>query len=174
MQEYIRAISMIVFSILSVYLLSRIRLIPANKIGMIERYGVYFKPISQGVHFLIPFVDRLVIYDINRELHLNREIIEVKGEPKLSFSLNINYRIVDERDYHENNVDQFMKEVLVEGIKTYTGCYGTQGLSQQKVALQARLKGAMMEKVVEWGIELKSLELLAIIEVPSYSKYSNL
>ena len=172
MGEYLGVIAIIVFSIISVYLISRIRLIPTNKIGMIKRYGVYYKPIAPGLYFLVPFVDRLVLYDINRELHLNREIIEINGEPKISLSITVNYRIVDERDYHDNNVDQFMREVLVEVVKNYAQRYGTLGISQQKIALQARLKGVMMEIVVDWGIEISSFELLSVLEVPSYKRYS--
>ncbi len=172
MKEYIGVIAIIVFSIISVYLISRIRLIPTNKIGMIKRYGVYYKPIAPGLYFLVPFVDRLVLYDINRELHLNREIIEINGEPKISLSVTVNYRIVDERDYHDNNVDQFMREVLVEVVKKYAERYGTLGISQQKIALQARLKGIMMERIVDWGIELASVELLSVLEVPTYKRYS--
>ncbi|MDY0294430.1 MAG: SPFH domain-containing protein [Acholeplasmataceae bacterium] len=168
MYEYLEVISIIVFSIISVYLLSRIRMIPMNKIGMVERYGVYYKPIAPGIHFLVPFVDRLVMYDINREMHLNREIIQINGEPKVSFSISVNYRIVDERDYHEKNVDQFMRECLVEVVQSYVNHYGALGISQQKIALQARLKGVIMEKIVEWGIELESIELLSITQVPSY------
>lgn len=168
MYEYLEVISIIVFSIISVYLMSRIRMIPMNKIGMVERYGVYYKPIAPGIHFLVPFVDRLVMYDINREMHLNREIIQINGEPKVSFSISVNYRIVDERDYHEKNVDQFMRECLVEVVQSYVNHYGALGISQQKIALQARLKGVIMEKIVEWGIELESIELLSIAQVPSY------
>jgi hypothetical protein len=108
------------------------------------------------------------MYDINREMHLNREIIEINGEPKVSISLCINYRIVDERDFHENSVDQFMRECLVDVVKSYISRYGTLGISQQKVALQARLKGVAMEKMVEWGIEIDSIDLLSISQVPSY------
>lgn len=168
MLEHVDVISMIIFSVISVYLISRIKMIPTNKIGMVERYGVYYKPIAPGIHFLVPFVDRLVMYDINRAMHLNREIIEINGEPKVSVSININYRIVDERDYHDNSVDQFMRDCLVEVVKNYIIHYGTTGLSQQKVALQARLKGVIMEKNVEWGIELESVDLLSITQIPSY------
>lgn len=168
MFEYLDVVSVVVFSIISVYLISRIRMIPANKIGMVERYGVYYKPIAPGIHFLVPFVDRLVMYDINREMNLNREIIEINGEPKVSLNLSVSYRIVDERDYHEKHVDQFMRDCLVEVVQSYIQRYGTLGISQQKVALQARLKGVIMEKVVEWGIEVESVDLLSINEIPTY------
>ena len=172
MQDYLGVLSMLIFSTISIYLVTRFKMIPANKIGMIKRYGVYYKPIAPGVHFLIPFVDQLIVYDINRELHLNREIIEIQGEPKVSLSMHVNYRIVDERDYHDHNVDQFMRAVLVEVVQQYATLYGTLGISQQKLALQTRLKGVMMEKIVEWGIELSSFEVISVIEIPSHTKYT--
>ncbi|GEM_PF-1256217 len=173
MGEYLGVISMLSFSILSVYLLSRIRMIPGHKIAWIERYGVYFKPLSPGVHFLIPFVDRLVLYDIERQLILNREIIEVNGEPKLSFSMNVQYRIVDERDYHEKNVDQFMRNTVLQVVQSYAERYGTLGISQQKMALQTRIKGIMMEKIVDWGIELSSIDVTSLSELPFYKRISS-
>lgn len=173
MGEYLGVISMLCFSILSVYLLSRIRMIRNHKIALIERYGVYYKPLSPGVHFLVPFVDRLVTYDIDRQFILNREIVEINGEPKLSFSMQVQYRIVDERDYHEKNVDQFMRHMVLEVVHSYAERYGTHGISQQKMALQARIKGMMMEKIVEWGIELSSVDLISLNEVPFYKRISS-
>ncbi len=167
MIEFINMLSIMTFSVMLVYLLSRIKLIPETKIGLIERFGVYYKPINPGVHFLIPFVDRLVLYDQNRELNLNREVIVVNGESKLSLSVLVQYRIVDERDYYEQDVDQFMRNIIIEVVKGFVERYGSKDVSNQKLALTARLKGMILEKIVEWGIELSSIELLALTEIPS-------
>jgi len=70
MFEHIYLISFITFSLLSAYLLTRIKMIPATKTGLIERFGVYYKPVSPGIHFLVPFVDKMILFDVNRKLHL--------------------------------------------------------------------------------------------------------
>ncbi len=167
MIEFYNMLSIMTFSVMLVYLLSRIKLIPETKVGLVERFGVYYKPVNPGLHFLIPFVDRLVLYDQNRELNLNREVIVVNGESKLSLSVLVQYRIVDERDYYETNVDQFMRNIIIDVVKSFVQRYGSKDVSYQKLALTARLKGMILEKIVEWGIELSSLELLALTEIPS-------
>lgn len=168
MIELSQIISIMMFSIMSVYLLSRFKLIPESKVALIERFGVFYKPIHPGIHFIIPFVDRLILYNQTRELNLNREVIVVNGESKLSLSMLIQYRIVDEKDFHETNVDQFMRELIVNVVISFIERYGVSDISYQKLALLARLKGIILEKIVEWGIELSSIEILGISEIPSY------
>jgi len=165
MIEHIYLISFLTFSLSSVFLLSRVKLIPAHKTGIIERYGVFYKPIAPGIHFLVPFVDKMVIYDTHRKLSLYREIVYIAGIPKASVTLDISYRIMDEKDYHEHNVDQFIRNLCLDVTRLYIENYGTSIISEQRVALKTRLKGAILERVVEWGIELTDLDLLMIMEI---------
>jgi regulator of protease activity HflC (stomatin/prohibitin superfamily) len=168
MFEHIYLISFITFSLLSAYLLTRIKMIPASKTGLIERFGVYYKPASPGIHFLVPFVDKMILFDVNRKLHLNREIITINGEPRLSISMVVDYRVIDEKDYHDQNVDQFMKDRLIEVTKNYIDTYGTSIIFEQRIALKTRLKGAILEHVINWGIELVDLDLVMVMEIPRY------
>ncbi|MDO9628351.1 MAG: SPFH domain-containing protein [Acholeplasmataceae bacterium] len=167
MFETIYPASIVIFALLLLYLLSRFKLIPQSKTGLIERYGMYYKPISPGIHFLVPFVDKMVVFDVKKVLNLNREIVEIQGEPRASLSLQVSYKVIDEKDYHEKNVDQFMRSLLIDVAREYIENYGTSGISQQKIALTTRFKGAILNKVVDWGIELSEIDLLMAMEIPS-------
>jgi hypothetical protein len=105
---------------------------------------------------------------VNRKLHLNREIISLNGDPRLSMSLVVDYRVIDEKDYHDQNVDQFMKDLLIEVTKNYIETYGTSIIFEQRIALKTRLKGAILEHVIRWGIELTELDLVMVMEIPRY------
>lgn len=167
MLEAIYPVSIILFALLLIYLLSRIKLIPQSKTGLIERYGIYYKPISPGFHFLVPFVDKMVVFDVDRKLNLNREIVEINGEPRATLSVQVSYKVIDEKDFHEKNVDQFMRNLLIDITKEYIKNYGTSGISQQKIALTTRYKGAILNRVVDWGIDLSEIDLLTVMEIPS-------
>jgi regulator of protease activity HflC (stomatin/prohibitin superfamily) len=158
-------LSMLTAISLSLFLLSRIKLVPSKKTGLIIRRRQFYRPISPGVHFVVPFVERMVLYDVHRKLSLNREIIEVDDEPRMSISLLVEYDVIDEKDFHDAQVDQFMRNMIVEVTKKYIMNYGTQSISEQKFALQARIKGAILEKVVEWGIRLNSIDLLNALAI---------
>jgi regulator of protease activity HflC (stomatin/prohibitin superfamily) len=168
MLETMYPASIVIFALLLIYLLSRIKLIPQSKTGLIERYGAYYKPITPGFHFLIPFVDKMVVFDVDRKLNLNREIVEINGEPRASLSVLVAYKVIDEKDFHDKNVDQFMRSMLMDITKEYINNYGTNGISQQKIALTTRFKGAILNRVVEWGIELSEIDLLMVMEIPTY------
>ncbi|MCR3906637.1 MAG: SPFH domain-containing protein [Tenericutes bacterium] len=167
MFEYIYVISLLSFTFLLVFLLTRIKVIPTTKTGFLERFGVYYKPVTPGFHFLIPFVDRMVVYEVNRCLNINREIIKIDHDPRLSLSLQVQYKIIDEKDFHEQNVDQFMQKLIIEVAKGFISNFGTSNISQQKVALVTRIKGAIRERELEWGIEFVDLDLLMVSEIPT-------
>jgi hypothetical protein len=74
---------------------------------------------------------------------------------------------VDERDYYEKNVDQFMRNIIIDVVKGFVERYGSKEISYQKLALTARLKGMILENIVEWGIELTAIEFLGLAEIPT-------
>ena len=168
MIEHFYFIGFAVFSILSMYLLTRIKLIPAHKTGLIERFGAFHKSITPGIHFLIPFVDRMIVFDVRRKLNLNREILSINGEPRLSLSMEVDYQVIDEKAYYGQNVDQFMKQLILESTRNYIHNYGTTRISEQRIAFRTRLRCAILERVVEWGIQLSNLDLLMVMEIPKY------
>jgi len=51
-----------------------IQFVPRETVYIIERYGKYFKSLTTGVHFLIPFVDKIAcVHDLRIEtLYLDR------------------------------------------------------------------------------------------------------
>jgi regulator of protease activity HflC (stomatin/prohibitin superfamily) len=168
MEEYVELIGLIIFLLLLVYLFSRIKLVSHAKTGFIERHGEFYKAISPGVYFAIPFYDRIVTFDVENKFYLNREIIIVNGEPKLSLSLCVPYKVIDERNFHDQNVDQFMKDLLIETTKQHIRTFGSNFVSKQHQELVDLLKNTLTKKVVEWGIQLSEVELLMAMEIPSH------
>jgi len=66
-----------------------------------------------------------------------------------------------------------MRNTVLQVVQSYAERYGTLGISQQKMALQTRIKGIMMEKIVDWGIELSSIDVTSLSELPFYKRISS-
>lgn len=102
----------------------------------------------------------------NYKLSLNREIIRVDDEPKLSLSLVFEYQIKDEKLFHDMQVDQFMHYTIIEVTQKFIKNFGTKNIFDQKIALETRIKGALLANTVEWGIEVKGLHVLKVQSIP--------
>jgi len=168
MKEYIEIIAIITIFLLVMYLFSRIKIVKNTKTGFIERNGLFYKSISPGVHFAVPFLDRIVTYDVNNKFCLNREIISINGVPKLSLSLCVPYRIIDERNFHDQNLDQFMRDLIVETTKEFILSDKLNFVSTQHQELVDAIKNVLTKHVVEFGIQLLEVELLMVMEIPSH------
>lgn len=53
-------IFIIIVIILAVLLISRIKIIPQSHFYIIERLGKYHRTIQNGLHFIWPFIEKLV------------------------------------------------------------------------------------------------------------------
>lgn len=154
----------IAFLIVIFYMITRIKMVPKNKIGMILRGKQHFRPVTPGICFLMPVVDKLVVYDVLQQLRVYDTCMKVDDHTCFSIELVMQYSIIDESVFYINHMDQFMKESVLEIIRQYIRTFGSKGIQQQKIALEARIKGKVLEMMVQWGIELSSLHLMTIKE----------
>lgn len=150
-----------------IYVITRIKIVPKDKIGMILRRKHQYRPVTPGICFLMPVVDKLVVYDILQQLRINDTCMKIDDHMCLSIELIMQYSIVDERVFYINRMDQFMKDSVLEIVRQYIRTFGSKGITQQKIALEARIKGKVIEMMVQWGIELSSLHLMTIKECRS-------
>jgi hypothetical protein len=105
-------------------------------------------------------------YNTNHKLSMSREIIRVDDEPKLNITLVFEYQIKDGQLFHDTQADQFMHHTIIEVTQKFVTNFGTKSISNQKIALETRIKGALQAKTLDWGIDVISLSILKIQPIP--------
>lgn len=100
------------------------------------------------------------------KLSMLRQIILIDEEPKLDVTLTFEYQIIDETLFCSTFADQFMHKTIIDVIKKFVTNFGTKGIFDQKIALETRIKGALLAKTQDWGIEFISFNLEKIFTVP--------
>jgi len=63
-------------------------------------------------------------------------------------------------------MDQLMRETVIEVAQRFVTTFGTKCISDQKIALETRIRGALQAESSEWGIELKSLKIVKLLAIP--------
>jgi regulator of protease activity HflC (stomatin/prohibitin superfamily) len=110
--------------------------------------------------------DKLNSFGTNHKFSMNREIIRVDDEPRLNITLVFEYQIKDEQLFSETHADQFMRHTIIEVTQKFITNFGTKSISDQKIALETRIKGALQAKTMDWGIDVISLNILKVQSFP--------
>lgn len=93
----------VIFLILSLFILLTVSLrsIPMDGYGVLEQWGkihiIYQKP---GIHFVIPLVQSMYLYDKHTTLEFNRVLLESDNRFKMRATLRILHEIMDIKPYH--------------------------------------------------------------------------
>ncbi len=71
----ITAICIFVFLVL----ISRIKIVPQAQEYVIERLGAYYASWTTGIHFLVPFIDR-----ISKKISIKEQVVDFKPQPVIT------------------------------------------------------------------------------------------
>ncbi len=65
----------IIIIIILIILVSRIRIVPQANVYIVERFGAFYKAWETGIHYLIPFVDRVA-----RHISIKEQVVDFKPQ----------------------------------------------------------------------------------------------
>lgn len=83
-----------------------IKIVPQNCQGLVELFGKYQHSIESGLHFYIPFVQKIRIVSLAMQpIELPHYSIITKDNAEVSTSITLNYHVTDAVKYEYNNTD---------------------------------------------------------------------
>ena len=69
------AVPVIIVAIILIVIISNIRIVPQTQAYIIERLGKYHATWGTGIHFLVPFIDRIAL-DVSAPAYVQSKILE--------------------------------------------------------------------------------------------------
>ncbi len=95
---------------------------------------------------------------------LNREVIMV-NDMGVRLSLYVEYDLT-EQDRPSDQMDQLMRRIVIEVARRFVATFGTSCISDQKIALETRIRGALQAESSNWGFSVKSLRIIRMAALP--------
>ncbi len=148
-------------------LLSGITIVPQAHMYIVERLGAYFKTLEVGVHFRIPFIDRISnkISVKERVIDFNPQPVITKDNVTMMIDTVIFFRIVDPKLYVygvENPV------IAIENLSTTTlrNIIGELELDETLTSrdyVNSKMRDILDGVTIKWGIKTNRVELKNII-----------
>ena len=148
-------------------LASCIRIVPQAQALVVERLGAYLDTWSVGVHFLVPFVDRVA-----KKVSLKEQVVDFDPQPvitKDNVTMRIDtvvfFQITDPKLYAYGVVNPIM---AIENLTATTlrNIIGDMELDQSLTSrdtINSRMRSILDEATDPWGIKVNRVELKNIL-----------
>src|SRR5512141_891465 len=143
-----------------------VRIVPQQTALIIERLGRYSRTLEGGIHFLVPFVDK-----VRANIDLREQVVTFPPQPVItSDNLVVNidtviyYSVIDAKSavYEIANFIQGIEQLTVTTLRNVIGGMALEKTLTSRDEINAQLRGVLDEATGKWGIRVNRVELKAI------------
>ncbi|MGQ1840032.1 SPFH domain-containing protein [Kocuria turfanensis] len=161
-----------VLIVLVVIILFRsVRIVPQARAGIVERLGKYRTTLTPGLHFLIPFIDRLLPLIDLREQVQSFPAQSVITEDNLVVGIDtvVYFQVTDPRAATYEIVDyiQAADQLTSATLRNVVGGLNLEEALTSRDKINAELRGVLDSTTGRWGIRVSRVDIKEITPPPS-------
>ena len=148
-------------------LASCIRIVPQAYAVVLERLGAYKATWSTGIHFKVPFIERVA-----RRVNLKEQVVDFPPQPvitKDNVTMRIDtvvfYQITDSKSYTYNVENPIMaiENLTATTLRNIIGDMELDETLTSREVINTRMRASLDEATDPWGIKVNRVELKNII-----------
>ena len=133
---------------------------------IVERLGRYSRTLEAGLHFLVPFVDR-----VRANVDLREQVVSFPPQPVItsdnlvvSIDTVIYFQVIDPKSavYEIANYIQGIEQLTVTTLRNVIGSMDLEQTLTSRDQINGQLRGVLDEATGRWGIRVNRVELKAI------------
>ena len=152
-------------------LIKAVRIVPQSRAGIVERLGKYRSTLNPGLHFLIPFIDRLLPLIDLREQVVPFPAQSVITEDNLVVGIDtvVYFQVTDPRaaTYEITNYIQAVDELTSATLRNVVGGLNLEETLTSRDKINAELRGVLDSTTGRWGIRISRVDIKEITPPPS-------
>lgn len=160
----------IIFGLIIIILIliaTRFKVVPQSQVFVIERLGTYLATWNTGVHFLIPFVDR-----ISQKVSLKEFVVDFKPQAvitKDNVTMQIDnvvfYQVTDAKlyTYGVNNPLSAIENLTATTLRNIIGDLELDSTLTSRDTINTRITAILDQASDKWGIKVNRVELKNIL-----------
>jgi len=155
---------LIIFALIVV--VRTVRIVPQQTAQIVERLGSYSRTLDDGMHFLVPFVDK-----VRANIDLREQVVTFPPQPVItsdnlvvSIDTVIYYTVTEAKDavYEIANFIQGIEQLTVTTLRNVIGSLDLEQTLTSRDQINAQLRGVLDQETGRWGIRVNRVELKAI------------
>ena len=170
--QVIGLLVLILIAIFAVVAIRRaVRIVPQAVALIVERLGRYQTTLYAGLHFLIPFIDR-----VRAGVDLREQVVSFAPQPVItsdnlvvSIDTVIYFQVTDPKaaTYEIANYITGIEQLTVTTLRNVIGSMDLEQTLTSRDQINGQLRGVLDEATGRWGIRVNRVELKSIDPPPS-------
>ena len=158
-------LAVLVFIVL--VLVSRIRIVPQANVYVVERLGAFYKAWGTGIHFLVPFIDRVA-----KRVVLKEQVVDFPPQPvitKDNVTMQIDtvvyFQITDPKlyAYGVENPIMAIENLTATTLRNIIGDLELDETLTSRETINTKMRSSLDVATDPWGIKVNRVELKNII-----------
>ncbi|MBK9323066.1 MAG: SPFH/Band 7/PHB domain protein [Bdellovibrionaceae bacterium] len=158
------SIAFLVFAV--IFVLMSIKIVPQQVAFIIERLGKYDRTIEAGLHFLIPFVDRIAYQTALKEavLDIPPQICITKDNVQVTVDGVLFYRVIDTKaaSYGVNNYEFAIVQLAQTTLRSEVGKIDLDKTFEERERVNNAVVMAIDDATQPWGVKVLRYEIKSI------------
>jgi len=152
--------------LLFIVALSCIRVIRQSTIGVVERLGSFHRTLPNGLHFVVPFIDRVLpLIDLREHvMDYPPQPVITKDNVTMQIDTVIYYQITDpvKSTYEISNLRGAIEKLTQTTIRNVIGELALDETLTSRERINAQLRLILDEATDKWGVKVNRVELKSI------------
>ncbi len=170
----------VILVLLIISLSASMRIVRPTHRGLIERFGKYNRFALPGLHFMIPFVEKMYLVNITEQM-VDAEPQEIITNDNLNATVDaqVYFKVKDSEEdikASQYNVRQYEYQIVNLARTTLRNVVGTLTLrsaNSERGRINSALYQTLMAETSKWGIEIVRTELKEINPPPDVQATMN-
>ncbi len=158
---------LIILLIVIILLVSRIRVVPQANVYVVERLGTFKCEWQAGIHFLVPFLDKIA-----RKVSIKEQVVDFKPQPVITKD-NVTMQIDDVVFYQVTSATKYVYGVdnPIRAIENLTATTLRNIIGEMELDATLTSRDTINSKITQsldlatdrWGIKINRVELKNIV-----------
>ncbi len=147
-------------------ILRSIRIIPQQRVAIVERLGKYHATLSAGVNLILPFVDRIVrVLDLRtQQVTVPPQMVITKDNVQIQIDTVFFYTVFEPKmaTYNIQNFVQGIQNVTAANIRQVVGHMELDETLSGRDKISMALRSALDDVTESWGVRIDRVEVVDI------------